>query len=158
MEFWRVIEEAPSYQVSRTGYVRNIATGRILKGGVGDNGYVVVTLREGNRNLTRLVHLLVAYAFNVKPDRASQVNHDDGNKLNNRHENLIWCTPGENVRHAYSTGLRKTKRVVIVETGRSFDSASDCARWLEVDRSMVSNTLAGRTRTCRGFRLAYENV
>jgi len=66
------------------------------------------------------VHRLICYAFNPLPDkkcyedyRDLQVNHKDGNTLNNNAENLEWCNNSENQKHAYTTGLKKNVKSVV---------------------------------------------
>lgn len=53
------------------------------------------------------VHRLVAKAFCKKLKLHTQVNHVNGNRLDNSAENLAWCTASENCAHALSTGLSK---------------------------------------------------
>ena len=68
-------------------------------------GYYVVTVNAR----PAYVHRLVAECFVPKPPEPPgerlEVNHKDGNKLNNHASNLEWTTHLENVRHAYRTGL-----------------------------------------------------
>lgn len=52
------------------------------------------------------LHRLVAQLFIPNPDNLPEVNHLDGNKLNNNDWNLKWCTRLENMQHAYATGLK----------------------------------------------------
>lgn len=51
-------------------------------------------------------HRLVAMAYIPTHSFRRQVNHKDGNKLNNHYTNLEWATPLENTMHAIRTGLR----------------------------------------------------
>lgn len=72
---------------------------------IGSWGYKVIRLTALNQSKDFLVHRLVAMTFIDNPAGKTQVNHIDGNKLNNRVDNLEWVTPSENIQHAYDTGL-----------------------------------------------------
>lgn len=66
------------------------------------NGYLQVHLRNAaadKRSKMANVHRLVADAFVPNPARYSQINHKNGNKQDNRAENLEWCTPKQNIAH-----------------------------------------------------------
>lgn len=69
---------------------------RILRPGIGDNGYQIVTLqREGQRRSFR-VHVLVAAAFIGPRPNGMDVAHRDGSKTNNTADNLRYATRSEN--------------------------------------------------------------
>lgn len=69
-------------------------------------GYRKMFLCNGKPKITSLVHRLVANEFIPNPENKPHINHKNGNKLDNRVENLEWCTPKENITHSIVTGLR----------------------------------------------------
>lgn len=56
------------------------------------------------------IHRLVAETFIPNPEDKREVNHKDGDKLNNRADNLEWATRSENQKHAYKIGLQKSSK------------------------------------------------
>lgn len=110
-EIWRdVIGYEGLYQVSNFGRVKSFKNNKIkiLKSNVGIGGYLRVVLCKDFDKKNRFVHVLVAKAFIPNPENKRQVNHIDGNKQNNRVDNLEWNTPAENIHHAFDIGLRKS--------------------------------------------------
>lgn len=71
------------------------------------SSYLQVVFQVNNRRSMPQVHRLIAEAFIPNPKRLPEVNHIDGDKLNNAIENLEWVTRSENQKHAWKTGLQK---------------------------------------------------
>ena len=98
-----------SYYITRFGEVWNTEKMTKLKGCVNRNGYRRVDLGSAH-NVS--IHRLVAQHFVRIPKDLSEenlvVNHIDGNKLNNRWDNLEWTTNDGNMAHASATGLIPT--------------------------------------------------
>lgn len=98
---WKDIRDYEGiYQVSDDGQVRRINnnSNRILKNK--DGVYLNVSLCKDGKKKSHNVHRLVADAFLLRPVGTSEVNHKDGNKHNNKVENLEWVTQKENLIHA----------------------------------------------------------
>lgn len=82
--------------------------GNPIQGKITWDGYREVVLSNGKQRRSVRVHRLVMEAFEGVCPNDVQVNHIDGNKLNNAYENLEYVTVTENNHHAYRTGLHKT--------------------------------------------------
>ena len=116
IEIWRDIDEYKGiYQVSNLGNVKSligyngkkyISREKLLSKTLSTTGYYKVELYKEKEKKSLRVHRLVAIAFIENPLNKEQVNHIDGNKLNNNVENLEWNTSLENIRHSISAGLR----------------------------------------------------
>lgn len=77
-----------------------------LRFGVKPGGYAFVGLYPVNgKPVYKMIHRLVAEAFIANPEAKPEVNHLDGNKLNNNASNLEWSTRSENAQHGHDTGL-----------------------------------------------------
>jgi hypothetical protein len=97
------------YKVSNTGKIKNVKRNTLLKPAITKKGYCIVALSKHNKATTKNLHRLVAKAFIANPKRKKEVNHKDGNKLNNNDWNLEWNTSSENHLHAFSIGLKNQK-------------------------------------------------
>lgn len=108
MENWRFIEANSDYMVSDHGRILSFKgkSKLIISSSITAKGYEYVAIRQKGIYVGYSVHRLVATAFIPNPKRLPQVNHLDGNKLNNHVANLEWCDAYDNVMHAIRTGLR----------------------------------------------------
>lgn len=95
-----------------------LRNGKKLKMIVGPNGYYQVTIHyKCEKQVTKQVHRIIAKCFIPNPLNKREVNHINGNKLDNRVCNLEWVTPKENTQHAIRMGLSKPKDMRIVWKG-----------------------------------------
>lgn len=95
------------YLIGEDGTIMNLANNTPLKPTVLENGYLKVGLATGSGDrVQKLVHILVAKHYLPNPYDYPQVNHLDGIKDNCHKDNLEWCSPAQNILHAFKTGLR----------------------------------------------------
>ena len=183
MEIWRDIEGYEGrYKISNTGKVKSIqrqvsnGTGlatlptRILKQGINYKGYPIIYLSKNSKSRTLPIHRLVAKAFIPNPKNKPQVNHIDGNKVNNNASNLEWVTNSENQVHAYEMGLNsvtgragKQKRAVIqvdMKTGEylnEYDSIAEATKAIGfVSKSNIGACCRGIKKSVGGYKWIYK--
>lgn len=116
-EIWKDIPQTPDYQASNLGRIKSLDRvrkiknrdcfykGELLSESIGSSGYYHV---KANRKVYN-VHFLVCSAFHDNPNNLEEINHKDGNKLNNNEDNLEWCNRSYNIQHSWDIGLRKRK-------------------------------------------------
>ena len=152
---------------------------RILKPFIQNNGYYVVDLRINNKTKKYLVHRLMAMTFLTDYDKILDVNHKDGNKLNNSIYNLEMTTRSENIKHAHQIGLRTfslkerkdignrfknilSKPIVQLSLDGDFinfyESASEASRLLDYDVSAICRCANKKQKTSYGFKWEWYEV
>lgn len=110
-EIWKdIIGYEGRFTISNYGIIYSIPRPS-TKGGIRiihlDKGYKYVNLRkDGKSGRNKFIHRLVAIHFLHNYENKKQVNHIDGNKLNNKSDNLEWCTAQENINHYISNSSK----------------------------------------------------
>lgn len=125
-EIWRDIDGFDGkYSISNFGNIKSnyriwknqsksgiIYKGKILNPSKNVGGYLQVMLFDGFEKKTFRMHYLVASHFLANRENLKEINHKDGNKLNNYFLNLEWTTRKDNMNHAWNTNLMENARFV----------------------------------------------
>ena len=149
------------YQVSSDGKVKRLGrwftftrlgkdcrrwcTEKIMKSQVSSSGYETIVLVKNGNCYYPLVHRLVAMAFIPEIQGKNQVNHKDGNKLNNYVDNLEWVDASENQLHAWKIGLIPESRRD--EIRQHFRKINTGVKFTEEHKKKISESLKRYTRT-----------
>lgn len=124
METWRDVPGYEKcYQVSNLGRIKSLKRmvlsnkgfempkpELIRKGTITKQGYIEIRLSKDGKKKCFKVHRLVLSAFCPSDNPKLECNHKDGNKQNNRIENLEWVTPSQNSLHAHRVLKAKNNR------------------------------------------------
>jgi len=151
----RDIPYLEGFTVTSFGRVYNRRTGLLRKLNIMEMGYYAIRIRGNNYYIAHLV--ADTFLAESKPKENPIVNHKDGNKLNNRLENLEWLTQLENIQHAIRTGLIKTKPLAVYDnTGilAVFPYANIVKKELKVKTDIQKICLGGR-KTALGHKWKY---
>lgn len=154
-EIWKDVKGYEGlYQVSNFGRIRSflktghfkdkfLDTPEIRTPGIAHTGYMCIVLVKDGKRHTYDLHRLIAETFIPNPENKRTVNHIDGNKLNNKVDNLEWTTDSENQLHAHRNGLKpkNSKAVRCIETGEVFVTGSDAARSIGYNTHCFSSVM-----------------
>lgn len=125
------------------------------------DGYAYIRLSDGKTPKLKRLHKIVLMAFCPADtgsyyDKKYTVNHKDGNKMNNRLDNLEWNSQSKNNKHAYDNGLKrpagKKRKVKCLNTGVIYESISAASR--DIDSKYITPI----SRVCKHERKAYKGL
>lgn len=160
---WKpIVGYEDKYLISNYGDVFSIRANRELSLKHNHDGYLRIQLWNKQVNQYRSVHILVMEAFTDKPFDKAVVNHKDGNKQNNKLDNLEWVTQKENIKHAWNSGLSNRKnhgKIVYIHNGDnhvySYGNASETSEILGKSFSAVA-MYARQNKTVKGLTYSYD--
>jgi len=171
-EEWRTIFDFPNYEVSNKGNIRSkeyndslghLRSSKKLKKQVNNCGYEYVILSsKEEKHKTLTVHRIVAKTFIPNPEEKEDVNHIDGNKLNNNVNNLEWTTTQENIIKRYEIGIdgNNYKRVSQFDKDGnlvgSFASSYEAERITGISRTHIGGCCRGERLTAGGYVWKFE--
>ena len=150
---WKPLPTNPNFLVSDNGRVYSKSRDRLLKQTLNYNKYST-GLPEGSRE----THLLVAEAYLPNPKNYKYVVHKNGDKLDNRVENLerankITCKKGSRL----FTGIRPVERIGENDDRQIYLSIKMAAQDMDVNPSSIIRVCQGVKKSCRGYRWEYKD-
>lgn len=165
-EIWKDIKGYEEfYQISNLGNVRSlprngtINKSRILKPNNVKN-YLQVSLQKHGKTKYQKVHRIVAETFIPNPNNYPQVNHIDGNKHNNRVDNLEWVTSSENQLHSYYTLKNNIKPVLQYDRNGNFIkewiNPAKAGDTLKIVRQNIYDCCNGKRKTAGNYIWKYK--
>lgn len=152
MEVWKPY--LGLYEISSLGRMRR--KGKLLKPSLHSTGCLEYVMTIMYKTIHVRAHRAVAQAFIPNPYNLPQVNHINGDRHDNRVENLEWCDGAYNRRHAidilgFKPGEDVKQPCRCVETDEVYASHVDAARAHGVTPGAIGHAVNGRAKTCAGF-------
>lgn len=165
---WKTYPEFPFIEANQFGEIRTkdrIVTykngakhfykGGVLKQWLGRDGYLYVHFRVNGKMVNRKVHRIVLACFRKNLDNLPEVNHIDCDRLNNRLNNLEYCSSAYNsqYREKYGKALGHPTFAVDLKTGKvlRFKSQSEATRQLGIDNTTIGKVINGQFKAAGDF-------
>ena len=157
---WKVSDLYPNYEVSDQGEVRNAKTKKLLSLKKKIRGYVYVHLHQDGKSKVVTVHRLIASAFIPNPNNLETVNHINYIKDDNRVENLEWMSYSENSGNKNPHKIIVGKQIEQLDLNGNilaeFDSISQAAKELQINRGNINQVCLGKLKTAGGYIFRYK--
>lgn len=162
---YKVIDELSDYKIFEDGSIYLDRSYKFITPSISSKGKSKAYCQLNNKNNSRTsykVHRLVCMAFhpiegfnNYDDYKDYQVNHKDGNTLNNHKDNLEWVTSKQNMQHAYDNKLNKKVRAILQyeknQDGtagkliKEFESISKASKETNVKEHVIRETARYKT-------------
>lgn len=158
-DIWREIKGYDGkYKINKNGIIKS--KNKILKPSKDNKGYLYVILYKNGYGKHKSIHRLVAETFIPNSNKLKEVNHIDGNSINNNISNLEWITHSNNIRHAVNV-LNKIKKPIMqydlkFNFVKEWDSIKQVEEKLKIDHSNISKCCKGKRKQCGGYIWKYK--
>lgn len=128
-------------------------------------GYYIATLCKNGKQKTFIVNRLVGFMFIPNPDKKPEINHKNGNKLDNSVSNLEWNTRSENIKHSWDNGLQTVSEKIvrpIIQYDKQgnfikeWESAAEVERQLKISNGNISSCCSGKRKTAGSYIWKYK--
>ena len=175
-EIWKDIPDY-LYQASNLGRIRSLdmnllgrnntyrtKKGIVLKQSFDKNGYLKVSLN----GKTKKSHRIIAELFIDNPNNLPEINHIDGDKTNNKVDNLEWCTRQHNIKHSIDSGLQATSETSVCSIKimqfdknntfiKEYNSMREAEKETGISNATISKVCRGLGKTAGGYKWKFSN-
>lgn len=157
------------YYATEDGHIYDFIREQLVSECLIKSGYLIVHLRDNGKSKIYTVHRIIGRVFCDGYRECLDINHKNGNKTDNKPENLEWVTRSENLQHAYKIGLRKSQKgekrnslakgvTRISDSGeeKKYRTLQEAADDSGVFHQNISKVLSGKRKHAGGFQWRRE--